>query len=33
MEQEEMLCDVVDAVRELTYLNDRVSAGGDVRLL
>ena len=28
MEQEEKLCDEVDTVMELTYLGDRVSAGG-----
>ena len=28
MEQEEKLCDKVETVRELTYLGDRVSAGG-----
>ena len=28
MEQEEKLCDVVETVREFTYLGDRVSAGG-----
>ena len=28
MEQEEKLCDGVKTVRELTYLDDRVSAGG-----
>ena len=26
MQQEEALCDLVEAVRELTYLGDRVSA-------
>ena len=28
MEQEEKLCDEVETVSELTYLGDRVSAGG-----
>ena len=28
MEQEEKLCDEVETVRVLTYLGDRVSAGG-----
>ena len=28
MEQEEKLCDVVETVREFTYLGDRVSASG-----
>ena len=28
MEQEEILCDEVKAVRECTYLGDRLSAGG-----
>ena len=28
MELEETLCDEVETVRELTYLGDRVSAGG-----
>ena len=28
MKQVEMLCDEVEAVREFTYLGDRVSAGG-----
>ena len=28
MEQEEKLCDGVEAVREFTYIGDRVSAGG-----
>ena len=28
MEHEEMLCDEVETVRELTYLGDSVSAGG-----
>ena len=28
VEQEEKLCDVVETVREFTYLGDRVSAGG-----
>ena len=28
MEQEEKLCDEVETVREFTYLDDRVSAGG-----
>ena len=28
MEQEVKLCDEVEAVREFTYLGDRVSAGG-----
>ena len=28
MEQEERLCDKVETVRQFTYLDDRVSAGG-----
>ena len=28
MEQEERLCDDVEAVREFIYLHDRVTAGG-----
>ena len=28
MEEKEKLCDEVEAVREFTYLGDRVSAGG-----
>ena len=28
VEQEETLCDEVEAVREFTYVGDRVSAGG-----
>ena len=28
VEQEEMVCDEVEAVKEFAYLGDRVSAGG-----
>ena len=29
MEQEEKLCDEVEAVKKFTYFGDRVSAGGE----
>ena len=33
MEQEVKICDEVETVIEFTYLGDRVSGGGDSRLL